>query len=108
MQWTLKSPTARSFEGKWSPKVRPPYEDPEDLEDDIPLVFRKPSWQLRACLASVLITPVLYRLYLIMVTIGYVLFSNKPCQTFSREWSILTNNYLHSILIVEFSTEYRV
>ncbi len=59
-----------------------------DLEDDVTLVFRKPSWQLRACLASVLITPVLYRLYLIMVTIGYVLFSNKPCQTFSREWSI--------------------
>ncbi len=100
MQRILKSPTARSFEGKWSPKVKPPYEDPEDLEDDIPLVFRKPSWQLRACLASVLITPVLYRLYLIMVTIGYVLFSNKPCQTFSREWSImiLTNKYLIIII----------
>ncbi len=56
-----------------------------DLEDDVTLVFRKPSWQLRACLASVLITPVLYRLYLIMVTIGYVLFSNKSYQTFSCE-----------------------
>ncbi len=45
MQWILRSSTARFFEGKWSPKVRPPgYEDPEDLEDDVPLVFRKPSW----------------------------------------------------------------
>ncbi len=83
MQWISKSSTARSFEGKWSPKIRPPYEDPEDLEYDIPLVFRKPSWQLRACLASVLITPVLYQLYLIMVTIRYILF----LQTFSCESS---------------------
>ncbi len=52
-----------------------------DLEDDVTLVFHKPSWQLRACLASVLITPVLYQLYLIMVTIRYILFS----QTFSCE-----------------------
>ncbi len=83
MQWILRSSTARSFEGKWSPKIRPPYEydDPEDLEDDIPLVFHKPSWQLRASLASVLITPVLYQLYLIMVTIRYILF----LQTFSCE-----------------------
>ncbi len=74
MQWILRSLTARSFEGKWSPKIRLPYDDPEDLEDDIPLVFHKPSWQLRASLASVLITPVLYQLYLIMVTIRYILF----------------------------------
>ncbi|XP_064401312.1 uncharacterized protein LOC135347306 isoform X9 [Halichondria panicea] len=79
MQWILRSLTARSFEGKWSPKIRLPYDDPEDLEDDIPLVFHKPSWQLRASLASVLITPVLYQLYLIMVTIRYILF----LQTFS-------------------------
>ncbi|XP_064401318.1 uncharacterized protein LOC135347310 isoform X2 [Halichondria panicea] len=81
MQWILRSSTARSFEGKWSPKIRPPYEydDPEDLEDDIPLVFHMPSWQLRASLASVLITPVLYQLYLIMITIRYILF----LQTFS-------------------------
>ncbi len=59
-----------------------------------PLVFRKPSWQLRACFASVLVTPVLYRFYLIMVTIGYVLFSSiKPCQVFSCELSTLDNNY---------------
>ncbi|XP_064401196.1 uncharacterized protein LOC135347242 isoform X2 [Halichondria panicea] len=50
-----------------------------DLDDDVTLVFRKPSWQLRASLASVLITPVLYQLYLIMVTIRYILF----LQTFS-------------------------
>ncbi len=85
-QWILKSSVARS-----SPKIRPPYKDPEH---DIPLVFRKPSWQLRACFASVLVTPVLYRFYLIMVTIGYVLFSSiKPCQVFSCELSTLDNNY---------------
>ncbi len=79
MQWILRSSTARSFEGKWSPKIGLPYDDPEDLEDDVTLVFHKPSWQLRACLASVLITPVLYQLYFIMVTIRYILF----LQTFS-------------------------
>ncbi len=82
MQWILRSPTARSFKGKWSPIIiRPPSDDSEDLEDDVTLVFRKPSWQLRASLASVLITPVLYQLYLIMVTIRYILFF----QTFSGE-----------------------
>ncbi|XP_064401435.1 uncharacterized protein LOC135347394 isoform X2 [Halichondria panicea] len=50
-----------------------------DLDDDVTLVFPKPSWQLRASLASVLITPVLYQLYFIMVTIRYILF----LQTFS-------------------------
>ncbi|XP_064401342.1 uncharacterized protein LOC135347321 [Halichondria panicea] len=79
MQWISRSSTARSFERKWSPKIRPPYKHLEDLEDDVTLVFRKPSWQLRASLASVLITPVLYQLYLIMVTIRYILF----LQTFS-------------------------
>ncbi len=83
MQWILKLSTARSFEGKWFPKIRPPYEDPypEDRENRTKLVFHKPSWQLRASLASVLITPVLYQLYLIMVTIRYILF----LQTFSCE-----------------------
>ncbi|XP_064401302.1 uncharacterized protein LOC135347305 isoform X2 [Halichondria panicea] len=81
MQWILRSSAARSFEGKWSPKIRQPIcnDYPEDLEDNVTLVFRKPSWQLRASLASVLITPVLYQLYLIMVTIRYILF----LQTFS-------------------------
>ncbi len=79
MQWILRSSTAKSFERKWSPKIRPPDDYPGDLEDDVTLVFRKPSWQLRASLASVLITPVLYQLYLIMVTIRYILF----LQTFS-------------------------
>ncbi len=50
-----------------------------DLDNDVTLVFPKPSWQLRACLASVLITPVLYQLYLIIVTVRYILF----LQTFS-------------------------
>ncbi len=74
MQWILRSSTARSFEGKWSPKIRPPDDYPEDLEDDVTLVFHKPSWQLRAYLASVLSTPVLYQFYLIVVTIRYILF----------------------------------
>ncbi len=88
MQWILsmRSSTARSLERKWSTKY---------LEDDIPLVFRKPIWQLRACLASVLITPVLYRLYLIMVTICYILF-NKPCKQFSCEWTYV-RTYIWSI-----------
>ncbi|XP_064401202.1 uncharacterized protein LOC135347244 isoform X2 [Halichondria panicea] len=65
-----------------------------DLKDDATLVFRKPSWQLRACLASVLITPILYQLYFIIVTIRYILFlqnfSSPPrpaCPVVDLSWT---------------------
>ena len=48
-------------------------------DDEVPFVLHKPSWQLRVCLVSVLITPLLYRLYLILVTIGYALCSSEAC-----------------------------
>ena len=69
-----------------------------DLDDDVTLVFHKPSWQLRASLASVLITPVLYQLYLIMVTIRYILF----LQTFSCESVKLLANKCITFLIIHF------
>ena len=48
------------------------------LGDDEPLpelskIFPRPSWQLQACVVSVLINPLMYRVYQILVTIGYIL-----------------------------------
>ena len=74
-----------------------------DLEDDVTLVFRKPSWQLRASLASVLITPVLYQLYFIVVTIRYILFLQTfSCKSVSGSIIILTNNCI-TFLIIHFN-----
>ncbi|XP_064383526.1 uncharacterized protein LOC135332127 isoform X3 [Halichondria panicea] len=36
-------------------------------------IFPRPSWQLQACVVSVLINPLMYRVYQILVTIGYIL-----------------------------------
>ena len=82
-------------EGGTSPRSIPvshssSYDCVEDQDEDLPLVFRKPCWQLYATLISTLITPLLYRVYLILVTIGWALFSKgtrgsytnpcKPCK----------------------------
>ncbi len=63
------------------------------LGDDEPLpelskIFPRPSWKLQACLLSVLINPLMYRVYQILVTIGYILcpigtrgsFSTSACE----------------------------
>ena len=63
------------------------------LGDDEPLpelskIFPRPSWQLQACVVSVLINPLMYRVYQILVTIGYILcpigtsgsFSTSACR----------------------------
>ena len=69
------------------------YDCVEDQDEDLPLVFRKPCWQLYATLISTLITPLLYRVYLILVTIGWALFSKgtrgsytNPCKFEQAYW----------------------
>ena len=73
------------------------YDCVEDQDEDLPLVFRKPCWQLYATLISTLITPLLYRVYLILVTIGWALFSKgtrgsytNPCKSCEAHLSLGT------------------
>ena len=56
----------------------------EDQDEALPLVFRKPCWQLYATLISTLSTPLLYRVYLILVTIGGALFSNGTSGSYTN------------------------
>ena len=60
------------------------YDYVEDQDEDLPLVFRKPCWQLYATLISTLITPLLYRVYLILVTIGWALFSKGTSGSYTN------------------------
>ena len=71
-------------------------------DEDLPLVFRKPCWQLYATLISTLITPLLYRVYLILVTIGWALLSNGTSGSYtiprkSCTYSLTMNDKLKDI-----------
>ncbi len=57
--------------------------DPEDVS--LVLTKSKSSWGLRVGIVSVLIASLLYRINLILTTVGYVLFKNRilgPCMSF--------------------------
>ena len=91
-------------EGGTSPHSVPVncYDCVEDQDEDLPLVFRKPSWQLYATLISTLITPLLYRVYLILVTIGWALFSKGTSGSYTNPCkSSLNRDGLNTILKVQ-------
>ncbi len=79
------------------------------LGDDEPLpelskIFPRPSWQLQACVVSVLINPLMYRVYQILVTIGYILcpigtsgsFSASACKLRIDAKVIIFNSVFHT------------
>ena len=47
-----------------------------EADDVCALRFKKPCWQVRVLFLSLLINPLLYRVYQILVTIGYIFCSS--------------------------------
>ena len=79
-----------------------------DEVDKVPLVLHKPDWQLRVCLVSMLTTPLLYRLHLILVTIGYTLCSIRRCSDSLQSKAVLyilmpdwAFTFMHSYAVVK-------